>query len=861
MEIEAKFVVPHRATLQRLSETTELGGFQLTPGSVKTVQDSYRDTAGRTMYQSGYACRIRHKAGTSVATLKGLGRVVGGVHERAEYEVALDTGEPPHDWPQSEARDLILSLCRDQEIPELFAVTQERTTRSITQGNRTVAEMSLDVVHFHTGTQTYDSFEVEVELLEEGTRDDLQKMAHDLENNWHLQPQPLSKFERGLELLDGSSAPALDSLSTEERALLQEIAQTGKPMHARRAQLLLLDAQGLKSTDIAPHAGISDRQVRHWVQHFREDRMLIFPGRAIAAASAAIAEKSMPPVSADTEPLSQSIESELTPLTESEGAVPQVTVKPRTSVQELCQRYAVDEARVRHIQTLSLAIFDAMAHVHTLSSDRRELLRMAAALHRVGFTNFPMKLHSAGRDIILAHEIDGLQQTEQDMLACIVAFQRGQITEKRLKAEKTYRRLPAGVRREALVLASILRIAAGLDHSQSQTTHIVPEDIVTVPGDSPDRAKTTFVPIRGAFTEEDSSHAQRRTDAWNSLFDMDLRIVPSESIDVFVRTARRPPPPDWTARLSDTRVLPDDPMSEAGRKVLLLHFSRMLEHEEGTRLGEDIEELHDMRVATRRMRSAFDVFAPYFDPKILRPFVKDLKCVGRALGRVRDLDVFMQKAQRYVDQTAQEHHMSLTPLLETWKMRRELERVEMSKTLDDKAYRRFVQSFGTFLATEGAGALPLSPGRPTAYRVYQLVPALIYGRYEVIRGYEPLLADAPIKTLHALRIEFKRLRYALEFFREVLGSEVEDVIKEVVTVQDHLGDLNDADVACSLLISFLQEWIQEDRRERIRIDGVTRYLLDQQLELRTLIDTFPQTWQHFNHQKLRRNLAIAISVL
>jgi len=639
MEIEAKFAVPDQAILQKLSQTTELDGFQLTPGSAKTVQDSYRDTASRMIYKSGYACRIRRKAGKNIATLKGLGHAVGSVHERAEYEVTLDAGDSPHDWPQGEARALVLSLCEDQEISELFTVNQQRTTRNIVQENRTIAELSLDVVYFSTGAQTHESFEVEVELLQDGTRDDLQKIVHDLEDNWHLQPQSLSKFERGLKLFDTISASAPESLSTEEHALLQEIAQTGNPMHARRAQLLLLNSQGLKSTDIAPHVGISDRQVRHWVQRFREDHMLVFPERVVTAASAAIATKPTPPTSTDAVPLSPSTESELLP------------------------------------------------------------------------------------------------------------------------------------------------------------------------------------PVQFGETR------------------------------------------DWTARLSDTSVLPDDSMSEAGRKVLRLHFSRMLEHEKGTRLGKDIEELHDMRVATRRMRSAFDVFALYYDPKILRPFMKDLKRVGRALGHVRDLDVFMQKAQRYIDQTIQEQPISLAPLIENWKTQRELERVEMLRTLDSKAYRRFIQSFGTFLVTEGAGALPVSAGRPTAYQVYQLVPTLIYSRYEVIRGYEPLLMDAPIETLHALRIEFKKLRYALEFFREVLGPEVKDVIKEVVIVQDHLGDLNDADVACNVLISFLQGWIQEDHRERIEIDGVTRYLLDKQLELRTLVDTFPQTWQHFNRQELRRNLAMAISVL
>lgn len=92
---------------------------------------------------------------------------------------------------------------------------------------------------------------------------------------------------------------------------------------------------------------------------------------------------------------------------------------------------------------------------------------------------------------------------------------------------------------------------------------------------------------------------------------------------------------------------PTDSMAEAGRKVLAFHFERMLEHEPGTRVGEDIEELHDMRVATRRMRAAFQVFGDSYTKKSVKPLLQGLKKTGRALGPVRDLDVFIEKLQQY----------------------------------------------------------------------------------------------------------------------------------------------------------------------------------------------------------------------
>ena len=201
VEIEAKFIVPDEATLQRLLEMQELGGFRLEPGPTKQVSDSYRDTADRAIYRGGYACRIRRKDDRRIATLKGLGMAEGAVHQRAEYEVTLDAGEMPADWPASPARKLALALSQGEPLIELFSLSQQRHTRTVQAGDRLVAELSLDVVEMHIGVGVKATFEAEVELAPDGTPDDLALMVADLRDNWQLQPQPRSKFEQGLAVL------------------------------------------------------------------------------------------------------------------------------------------------------------------------------------------------------------------------------------------------------------------------------------------------------------------------------------------------------------------------------------------------------------------------------------------------------------------------------------------------------------------------------------------------------------------------------------------------------------------------------------------------------------------------------------
>jgi CHAD domain-containing protein len=620
-----------------------------------------------------------------------------------------------------------------------------------------------------------------------------------------------------------------EKLTNEEKALLEWIASESDPRYSRRASLLLLHDQGRTSTEIGLEVGLSAGRVRHWIGSFRENRMDTFPPDVIDDARTAV-----------------------TGTPEPDEALQKIEL-PEITFEELCQRYMVDMAHARHVAEMSLALFDLTAEIHGLSPQRRELTETAALLHNVGLATYPAKHHTVGRDILLEHKIVDMEETEQMIVACTTAFHRKKFKPKRLEKEISFTSLPPEVQDDTLVLAALVRMGDGLDYSQSQTSTI--SEVQT-------SDQAIEVLVTGPFAGGDAERAQEKADFWHRLFDVQIRfqaewepsirIQEEEDLELEVKPPKK---------LKEPGILPDDPMSEAGRKVLRFHFQRMLKHEPGTRLGEDIEELHDMRVATRRMRSAFRIFKPYFDPDALRPFLKNLQRTGRALGRVRDLDVFMEKAHRYLEGIPEVERADLDPLLEVWQDQREAARSKMLAYLDSKKYQGFVNEFDHFLSTEGAGAIPPSDGKPTPVQVDQVVPALIYTRLGVVRSYEAIIENPPLELLHALRIDCKRFRYTMEFFREVLGPEAKEVIEDAVVVQDHLGDLQDADVACQLLIEFLDHWSGKERRDRINISGVTRYLVAKQSELRTLVATFPEIWQHFNRIEVRRALAKAISEL
>jgi CHAD domain-containing protein len=314
-------------------------------------------------------------------------------------------------------------------------------------------------------------------------------------------------------------------------------------------------------------------------------------------------------------------------------------------------------------------------------------------------------------------------------------------------------------------------------------------------------------------------------------------------------------------------------MTETARKTLFFHLQRMLSHEPGTRLGENIEELHDMRVATRRMRAALRVFHDHLNWKEMAPFAKGLRRTGRALGAVRDLDVFHDKMQAYLDALPAERKAELDPLLATWQAQREDARQALVVYLDSARYVHFKEQFGDFLQTPGAGALPslTQDGDLIPQRVRHVVPTIIQTRLASVRAHGEWVAapDTPLGRFHRLRIASKELRYALEFFQEVLGPESKAVIDTMKALQDHLGNLQDAVVACNLLRDFLTwgTWGHAEDAEQpwpatpIVAPGVATYLAVRQTEIQTLVQSFPPIWAQVSSRTFQKRLEAALRPL
>ena len=252
-----------------------------------------------------------------------------------------------------------------------------------------------------------------------------------------------------------------------------------------------------------------------------------------------------------------------------------------------------------------------------------------------------------------------------------------------------------------------------------------------------------------------------------------------------------------TPDLGPTDISADSTMGELAFAVLRRQLGVVRAKEPGTRLGEDPEELHDMRVATRRLRAALSLFAGVL-PVRAQGFREELGWLGRLLGAVRDLDVQLQglagMAATDVDRSVGpdvDGHDPLAELAALLERERADARTAMLSGLDSVRFDRLLKGL-TAMARQGPARRSLANRVPAEIGL----PELVLARHDkVVRAAKRAKRSGVVSDFHGLRIRCKRLRYALEFSADVYGDRTSRFVRELTVLQDELGEMQDAEVA------------------------------------------------------------------
>lgn len=238
--------------------------------------------------------------------------------------------------------------------------------------------------------------------------------------------------------------------------------------------------------------------------------------------------------------------------------------------------------------------------------------------------------------------------------------------------------------------------------------------------------------------------------------------------------------------------------SEAIRIILSHNLDYLTEWEQTAHTSDDIEGVHQTRVAFRRMRSALTIFRMVIPREICKIWSDQMRDLAGQLGSARDLDVFIDEALGNIrGKLSLPGEAGLEALLNK---RRETVYAEVRSMLDSEQYARFKAEFGNWINNRGWEQEDLR-NKQRKLMDGNLIP---FAR-KLLDQQERRVLEAgthvdkhSTEEMHRLRIECKKLRYATEFFFPVFAG-MDDFIGHMKGLQDLLGVMNDVAVMHNLL--------------------------------------------------------------
>jgi len=219
------------------------------------------------------------------------------------------------------------------------------------------------------------------------------------------------------------------------------------------------------------------------------------------------------------------------------------------------------------------------------------------------------------------------------------------------------------------------------------------------------------------------------------------------------------------------------------------HLTDWMRHEPGARAGHDPEELHQLRVAVRRIEATLGVFKHQL-PSRLANARKTAKGVLRALGTARDLDVQLMELRQYCKQLSASERSAAAPLEARLKAERARAHSLMLGMLDSEATRHWLEVLNLASADLAAAAVPQEP------RAATVMPERVRARFRKLRkAVRKLDARSPMEAYHLVRRRAKQLRYSIECGAGLFGRPAETMLRALRRMQDSLGAQQDAHMA------------------------------------------------------------------
>ena len=275
MEVEAKFAVPDRRTFLRLAALRNPAGYTLGTRTVQ-VADQYLDTGDGRLLRPAILAGCDGSRTKSSPRSKGWATLAAPSTSGTSRKSSCPSGLPiPPPGPP--ARRVIWRCVSPAGRPCTPVRAKPDPCPLGSHGRRTPRRRwSLDAVSVPVGERPAHYYELEVELKDAGTEDDLQALAAEFSGRWRLSPQARSKFQRGYEIYLAYRQTLQARLTPAERSALPSMPPVDRFPGPARPATVLGWAEGLPSHEIAARAGLSRQRALFWLRSFRTRRLAIF---------------------------------------------------------------------------------------------------------------------------------------------------------------------------------------------------------------------------------------------------------------------------------------------------------------------------------------------------------------------------------------------------------------------------------------------------------------------------------------------------------------------------------------------------------------------------------------------------------
>jgi len=272
------------------------------------------------------------------------------------------------------------------------------------------------------------------------------------------------------------------------------------------------------------------------------------------------------------------------------------------------------------------------------------------------------------------------------------------------------------------------------------------------------------------------------------------------------------------------------------------------------------EDIHDLRVASRRIRTCLSLFADNLPSKKIKPWVRDIKAITQSYGRVRDLDVQIDLLNTLYKTTQEKILISGLR-----RVRLRLKQKRAKQESETRVLTAAILESPTLLEmqawAESIIAVPVNESE-NSVKLFQSAYTQIQSRLDEFLFFEVFIFDpARINELHQMRIAAKHLRYALEIFSELYSGKTDFSLDIARKSQQVLGEIHDADVWSLFLPKFLD-------REDVRVNqffgysspfnrlkpGIEYLLENRKTERQRLYKQYLQDWKKWKMKETWLNL-------